>query len=235
MASPHCPCCFLAEQFLAKQNKFSWTREQLRRTLSVLHEDRRCKHTNQNLTDAYNEVVQLWKMTRQSSQHVTLHQVAPPPPPPPPGAPRQAWPQHAAVVPHVPPATPLSVSMSPPGVPLACYDVGRYEEMFGKCTLEFPYGERCWEALRDHIETYPYKHWVQQHALSFGSFNAPLNYSKKSAEQPMGPANRAGPHHYPCLVSTSTTPGWTIVVCNYMLFYGSRPWYVHSSWVVFYG
>ena len=219
MSYEHCPCCTLAEQFLAKQNRLSFSRDQLRKTLCVLHEDRRCQHTNEKLPEAFNEVLRIWRMPQQPPHSDGSQQCA------------QASP--TCSTPMLPPSAPwtqLSGTMMPPGMPLQVYEVQRYEQVFGRCTREYPYGERCWEGLHALMETYPYKNL----ALKLGNFTGPHNFSKKAAEQPMSQGNPAGPYRYPCVVATSGNPDYPIVICVYMLFYGSRPWYAHTSWVVAY-
>ena len=235
--NPHCKCCTLAEQFLAKQNRLSFSRDQLRKTLCVLHEDRRCQHTNEKLPEAFNEVLRMWRMPQQpphsdgSNPQSTLQQCAQASPTcstpmPPPSAP---W----TMPPPSGPWTQLSGAMMPPGMPLQMLEVQRYEQVFGKCTREYPYGERCWEGLHALMETYPHKSQAR-HELNLGNFTGPLNFSKKGAEEPMSQGNPAGPYRYPCIVARSAQPDYPIVICIYMLFYGSRPWYAHISWVVTY-
>ena len=113
-----CPVCDLAEKLVETHATTPWSREHLRRTMCMLHPDRRSSCPVDITSTAFGVCLALWKNQ----------------PPPPPAT---AW------VPQTPPQdvqsyppAPSSYRMGPPALPMGCWSLDRYEQIFGQCSAE---------------------------------------------------------------------------------------------------
>ena len=211
-----CPVCVLAEKLVETYATTPWSRDSLRRTLCMLHPDRRCSCPSDITSTAFDVCLALWR-----------RQPAP--------LPAAAW------VPQTPPQdvqshppAPRPNRMGPPALPMGCWSLDRYEQTFGQCSADHPWGIRVWEGCQTLFTTYPHTHWMTDQ-LHFGYFAAPLRFSKAAAQSPCCPiANPRGPYLYPAvIVMSSMYPGWGVVACVNILMQKSKPWWVHEGFIVY--
>ena len=107
--------------------------------------------------------------------------------------------------------------------------VHKWEQNFGVITPASQWGDKFWDGMSSM-------------ALRQGGpngrpalFTAPLNFSKQNAKKPQHPVlNPPSSNVYPAFVWMSIiSPGewWIKMRCVHILWFGSKAWVVHPSWL----
>ena len=137
--------CTLAQSVVDTHDKVNWSRQHIKRSLCVLHPDRRCKCGAEFLHKAYEICLASWRKPRNC--------VATPAPLPPttPLPPPTGTTYNYFVHPH----QLLSPRSAPPGLPMGCFGLDMYEKMFGPTSAEYPFGRDCWYGIqKDPVGVY---------------------------------------------------------------------------------
>ena len=114
--------------------------------------------------------------------------------------------------------------------------LGSYERLFGRISLERPWGSHFWKGMAQALADYPWP----RHGISpvIGFFETPATFSKANARQAKCHiSNPGGGKFYPtylwrsgCQILDETDEEiW--VACLWLLIRPARPWRVHVSWV----
>ena len=147
--SSQCPVCTLAQSVVDTQDKVYWSRQHIKRSLCVLHPDRRCKCGTEVLHKAFEICLASWQKPRNcAATPAPLPPTTPPPPP-------LQEPTGTTYKYFVHPSQLLSPRSAPPGLPMGCFSLDMYEKMFGPTSAEYPYGRDCWFGIqKDPVGVY---------------------------------------------------------------------------------
>ena len=149
MAAAQCPVCTLAQSVVDTHDKVNWSRQHIKRSLCVLHPDRRCKCGTEFLHKAYEICLASWRKPRNCvATPAPLPPTTPPPPP-------LHEPTGTTYKYFVHPCQLLSPRSAPPGLPMGCFGLDMYEKMFGPTSAEYPFGRDCWYGIqKDPVVVY---------------------------------------------------------------------------------
>ena len=239
MAADHCPICNLAKRLVHDTRTGSppWSKENIRRTMCLVHPDRRCHCGGPCIDEAFAICLDAWRTLRRPPSNPEPAAVtrAPPPPPPAPSSDSVPLPVYMYVCRLQSPLPGLPMGRfqcAPPGLPMGNYSLSQYERQFGEISEQFPYGRLCWEGLVNLFRPYiTAKGWrMAQLPKHFAYFIVPYNFSKRNAEMPRSDSNPGGALGYPCIFTRDPFyPDLWLVACVKILMDGSQPWRVHPS------